>query len=144
MTPAVDLRTRFAPFFPIGDGLVSLEVAEPWGSAVDDPERTTVTVRLIVLEPDGRSVRDIKEQELYCGSPALYEDSTRVDEMLYAQQQVLGQLLRDLSGKRDVVDTLMPHDLLFTDVMTLVRARTREDFAQALRAKSRLGRLLSR
>jgi hypothetical protein len=43
----VDLRERFAPFFPIGDGLVRLEVAEPWGSTPNDPERATLVVRLI-------------------------------------------------------------------------------------------------
>lgn len=142
----VDLRERFAPFFPIGDGLVRLEVAEPWESLVDDPERASVVVRLIVFDEgdDGPMVRDIKEQQLYCGASALYEDTTRVDEMLYAQQEVLGELLRGMAGRDGVVDTLMPHDLLFTDVMTLVRARTREDFARALRAKGRLGRYLSR
>jgi hypothetical protein len=50
---------------------------------------------------------------------------------------------RDMTGNDGVVDTLLPHDLLFTDVMTLVRARTREDFASALRAKSRLGRYMN-
>lgn len=142
----VDLRERFAPFFPIGDGLVRLEVAEPWGSTPSDPERATLVVRLIVFDegPSGLAVRDIKEQELHCGPAALYEATTRVDEMLYAQQEVLGEVLRDMTGNLDVVDALMPHDLFFTDVMTLVRARTREDFARALRAKSRLGRYRSR
>jgi hypothetical protein len=37
----------------------------------------------------------------------------------------------------------MPLDLVFTNVMTLVKARTREDFARALRAKSRLGKYLA-
>jgi hypothetical protein len=140
---AVDLRPRFAPFFPIGDGLVRLEVTELRGKPNDDPERAFVVVRLIVLDevPEGLAVRDIKEQEVYCGPGALYDDTMRVDEMLYAQQEVLGEVLR---GPVDAFATLMPHELLFTDVMTLVRARTREDFARALRAKSRLGRYLSR
>lgn len=146
MTLGVDLRARFAPFFPIGDGLVRLEVAEPWDGLDEDPERATVVVRLIVFDEgdDGPSIRDIKEQQLHCGPAALYDDTTRVDEMLYAQQEVLGELLRGMTGNDGVVDTLMPHDLFFTDVMTLVRARTREDFARALRAKSRLGRYLER
>lgn len=59
--------------------------------------------------------------------------------MLYAQQEVLGELFRRPSA---MFDAMMPHELLFTDVMALVRARTREDLARALRAKSRLGRHL--
>ena len=143
MTGGVDLHARFVPFFPIGDGLIRLEVVEPWDSLVDEPDRATVVIRLIVFEEgtEGPMVRDIKEQQLYCGPPALYEDTTRVDEMLYAQQEVLGELLR---GPIDGVEALMPHDLFFTNVMTLVTARRREDFARALRAKSRLGRYLSR
>jgi hypothetical protein len=146
MTLGVDLHARFAPFLPIGDGLVRLEVAEPWDGLDDDPERATVVIRLIVLEEhEGeRLIRDIKEQQLHCGPAALYDDTTRVDEMLYAQQEVLGEVLGQMTGDLDVVYTLMPHDLFFADVMTLVRARTREDFARALRAKSRLGRYLKR
>ena len=52
--------------------------------------------------------------------------------------------LRVLREPTPRFDALMPHDLLFTDVMTLARARTREDFARALRAKTRLGKYLSR
>ena len=57
--------------------------------------------------------------------------------MLYAQQEVLAEVLADPSTP---IDGLMPHDLLFTDVMGLKTARTRDDFARALRAKSRRGR----
>lgn len=100
-------------------------------------------MRLIVLDPheEGLMIRDIKEQQLHCGPAALYRDATRVDEMLYAQQEVLGELLR---GPVEAFESMMPHELVFTDVMTLVRARTREDFARALRAKSRLGQYLAR
>lgn len=138
----LDLHARFAPFFPIGDGLVRLEVVEPSYSLAEVPDRAFVVVRLIVFdEHEGRtSVRDIKEQEIYAGHPSLYDDASRVDEMLYAQQEVLGEALR---GPAHAFETLMPHDLLFTNVLKLVKARSREDFARALRAKSRLGRYLS-
>jgi hypothetical protein len=43
-----------------------------------------------------------------------------------------------------MLETLMPVDLVHTDVLTLARAHNREDFARALRAKSRLGKLLER
>jgi hypothetical protein len=139
----VDLHARFAPFFPIGDGLIRLEVVEPWDSLEADPVHATVVVRLIVFDEGDEypTIRDIKEQQIHCGPVARYDDTTRVDEMLYAQQQVLGEVLR---GPVATFETLMPHDLLFTNVMSLVTARTREDFARALRAKSRLGRYLAR
>jgi hypothetical protein len=139
----LDLYARFAPFFPIGDGMVRLEVVEPWGPLTGAPDRTVVVVRLIVLEEhEGQiRVRDVKEQEVYAGHPTLYDDTSRVDEMLYAQQDVLGEVLRSSTL---ALDTLMPHELLFTNVLSLVRARSREDFARALRAKSRLGRYLGK
>ena len=139
----MDLGARFAPFFPIGDRLVRLEVAEPWGEPHEDPDHGVVTMNLIVYDegPDGLSIRDIKQQELYCGPTALYDDRTRVDEMLYAQQEVLGEALR---GPVETFECLMPHELFFTDVLKLVRARMREDFARALRTKGRLGKYLAR
>lgn len=138
----MNLRSRFAPFFPIGDGLVRLEVVEPWGSEPDDPNRASVVVRLIIFEegPDGPTIRDVKEQQLYVGLPKLYEDGGRVDEMLYAQREVLGEVLQ---GPVERFESRMPHELFFTNVLSLVRAHTRQDFARALRAKSRLGRYLS-
>jgi hypothetical protein len=139
----VDLHARFSPFFPIGDGLVRLAVIEADEELAEESEAAIVVVRLFVFDQHegGLVIRDIKEQQLYCGPAALYRDTTRVDEMLYAQQEVLGELLR---GPVEEFETMMPHDLVFTDVMTLVRARTREDFARALRVKSRLGRYLAR
>jgi hypothetical protein len=138
----VDLHPRFAPFFPIGDGLVRLEVVEPYEGSEPGSEHATVVVRLLVFDEgnEGLVVRNIKEQQLFCGPVALYEDATRVDEMLYAQQEVLGEALR---GPVDAFEALMPHELcFFGSVMSLVRARTRDDFARALRVKSRLGRYL--
>lgn len=139
----VDLYARFAPFFPIGDGRIRLEVVEPYDGLVPDPAHATVVVRLIVFDegPEGLVIRDIKEQQIYCGPLALYEDTMRVDEMLYAQQEVLGEVLR---GPVEPFDALMPHDLCCFGVMSLVRSRTREEFARALRVKSRLGRYLPR
>lgn len=142
----LDLHDRFAPFFPIGDGLATLEVVplEPYGDAGgEQSEAAIVVIRLIIFEErDGqRMVRDIKEQQVRGGPASLYDDPARVDEMLYAQQEVLGEVLR---GPIERVEGLMPGDLLFTNVLSLVKARSREHFAKALRAKSRLGRLLSR
>ncbi len=136
----LDLHARFAAFFPIGDELAVLEVVEPSEPPRDDGA-ARVTVRLIIFDADtaGRAVRDIKEQEVYGGDRALYEDEARVDEMLHAQREVLGEVLR---GELETLGTLMPNDLLLLNVLKLKTARTREDFARALRAKSRLGKHL--
>jgi hypothetical protein len=136
----LDLYSRFAPFFPIGDGLVRLELVELDGSPRhDSDDLALVVLRLIVFEDRGGQpmIRDIKEQEIRCGSPSSYDNRERVEEMLHAQRVVLGELLR---GPVDRFDTLMPADLLHTDVMSLARANTRDDFARALRAKRRLGK----
>lgn len=134
-----DLHDRFAPFFPIGPDAVQLHVVEGDDDSGDDPEQTWITVRLIVWDVDGdqRSIRDIKEQRLFGGPVWLYEDEPRVEQMLRAQQEVLGEVLAD---PRTPIDGLMPHDLLRLDVLKLKTARTQEHFSKALRAKSRLGR----
>lgn len=133
-----DLHDRFAPFFPIGPDAAQLHVVEP-DEPDPDPEKARITVRLIVWEVDGeqRTIRDIKEQQVYAGPVWLFDDEQRVAEMLDAHREVLGEVLAD---PRIPIDGLMPHDLLRLDVMKLKTVRTREQFAKALRAKSRLGR----
>lgn len=137
----LDLYPRFAPFFPIGDGLVRLEVVKLSPPIADHPERATIVVQLFVFaEREGeREIRDIKEQQIFAGYASHYDDAGRVEEMLRAQQDVLGELFCQPPER---FDALMPHDLLFTNVISLVRARTRDQFARALRVKSRLGRYL--
>ncbi|MCX4239333.1 hypothetical protein [Paraliomyxa miuraensis] len=133
-----DLHDRFAAFFPIASEVAELHVVAG-GDPGGDSEQAWITVRLIVWDVDGeqRTIRDIKEQQLRGGPVWLYEDEARVTEMLHAQQEVLGEVLAD---PRTPIDGLMPCDLLWLDVMKLKTARGREQFAKALRAKSRLGR----
>jgi len=55
----------------------------------------------------------------------------------------LGDVIKTIAeGNLEQLDYLMPHDLLCTDALKLKRAQTREDFAKALCAKSRLGAYL--
>jgi hypothetical protein len=141
----VDIFERIAEFFPLGAKPLTLEVVPASQSATRESDqsgepRGVAVVRLIVWDiGDGGkvSIRDIKEQEVYMGWPVYYEDRERVASFFVALNQVL------LEIKPSVAETLMPHDLLDTSVLALKRATTREDFAAALRAKSRLGKYLT-
>lgn len=136
----VDITPRLAPHFPIGSDLVSLElVEEAVAPAESDEPVAMAVVRLIVWEErDGlRSIRDIKEQQLYLGWPVLYDDAERVANYFAAFAEVFAEIARP-----EIVERLMPHDLLITDALKLKRARSRDDFVAALRARSRLGRYL--
>ncbi len=132
---------RFAPFFPIEGTVGELSVVEPTAPPTD-ADHQRLTVRLIVFDPGPpRSVSNIKEQQVWVGEDSLYQDAARVDEMLYAWQQVLGEVL---SLPSTVLDPLMPADVLHPNVLALKKPRNRDDFAKALRARSRLGSLLAR
>lgn len=138
----VDISERIARFFPLGRGAVQLEVvAGATGEyARGDAPVAISVVRMITWEAadDGtRSIRDIKEQELYMGWPVFYEDIDRIEAFFAALGDVLTEIPLDAAAP------MMPHELMCTDALKLKRAHTREDFAAALRAKSRLGPLLS-
>lgn len=143
----VDIGSRIAPHFPIAAGLVQLEVVTDTGGFAggdggDDVPRAVAVVRLIISEErDGlRSVRDIKEQQIYMGWPVLYDDADRVAAFFAALGDVLGEIAE--AGGTEVFECLMPHDLLDAGALKLKRARSRDDFSAALRAKSRLGRYI--
>ncbi len=135
-----DLYDRFAPFFPVKGSIGQLDVVEssqPSG-AEDDAK---LVVRLILFDEHDGAIRDIKEQELHLGKIWLYEDAERVQEMLHAMQEVLAEVM---SKPLEMLEGLMPHDVMPRDLLKLKKARTRADFAKAMRARSRLGALLER
>lgn len=138
----LDLWDQFAPFFPIEGSVAQLAVVKMSHPSGEEDDARLV-VRLIVFdEQEGeRAIRDIKEQELFMGKVWLYEDEQRVCELLHAMQEVMSEVL---SKPLEVIDGLMPHDVLPRDLLTLKKARTREDFAAAMRKRSRLGKLLER
>lgn len=149
MTPPeiVDIYERIAEHFPLGGQPFSLEVVPgATGRWIRASEPAAVaTIRSIVWDEDPAtgtaSIRDIKEQEVNMGWPIYYDDAERVAAFFAALGGIITQIgARDL----DVLDSLMPSDLLRADVLALRRARTVADFDAALRAKSRLGSLLDR
>ena len=137
----VDVSEKIARFFPLGGRPAQLDVVPGSASGEwvrSDAPAAIAVVRLIVWETrDGtESIRDIKEQELYMGWPVFYDDEERIEAFFAA----LGGVIAEIG--LEAVECLMPHDLMRTDVLKLKRARTREDFDAALRAKSRLGKFL--
>jgi hypothetical protein len=75
------------------------------------------------------------------GWPVYYDDTERIAAFFAA----LGAIITELGSRNtDVLDSVMPADLMHTDALKLRRARTVADFDAALRAKSRLGLLLGR
>lgn len=135
----VDVSGRIAGYFPIGSELVKLEVVagEDEDDGRDEPAAFAV-IRLIIWDQrDGLlSIRDVKEQQVFMGWPVLFEDGERVAAFFAALGEVIAEI------PLEEVETLMPHDLMCADALKLKRATTREDFAAALRAKSRLGQFL--
>jgi hypothetical protein len=113
---------------------VDLVPSEPW---------VRLLVRLIDWERDGETltIRSVKEQEvafaLASAIPTLTHD--RVQAFLRALARVLSRGMCS-----PTIETMMPHDLLPTDALTLKTAVTEEHFVKALGAKSRLGPLLAR
>ena len=97
-----------------------------------------VVVRLICWADDHgtRSIRDVKEQDIYLDLP---EDCTFERLVMYLRG--MDMAMQDVLASPEV-DTLMPHDLLDWSALELRKAETVEDFDKALRMKSRLGKYL--
>ena len=97
-----------------------------------------VVVRLICWADDHgtRSIRDVKEQDIYLDLP---EDCTFERLVIYLRG--MDMAMQDVLASPEV-DTLMPHDLLDWSALELRKAETIEDFDKALRMKSRLGKYL--
>lgn len=104
------------------------------------------TFQLVVFEPPdppcaggaSRSIRDVKEQQLFLVPAPVRDDPARVAAYLRGWAAALREVL---DGAREF-DLLMPCDLLHVDVLRLRRARTEEDFCRALLQRSRLGGLV--
>jgi hypothetical protein len=125
----------FQECFPVSEALFSYEfVGYDQGRA---------TVRLVVWdEVDGnRSIRDIKEQELFLFDPALPEGDTPILEFVRGWSEALREVFANASLKD--VEWLMPHDLGPGDAVMLRRATTAADYRAAMLKKSRLGKFLT-
>ncbi len=99
-----------------------------------------IVLRLVVWDLDdatsNMSIRDVKEQEVYWGALGSHVPA-RTRALLEGMRRVMA---RALMGP---VETLMPHDLFRADVLKLKTVVTADDFAKALSARSRLGKLIA-
>ena len=123
-------------------GPVLLDLARADGDAsssvVVDAHGVRLTLHLIVFEPgEPRSIRDLKEQVVWCAPTAALDDLPRFEEYLRGWLSALAAL--SLDAER--AERLMPHDLVFADVWHLKRPHTESEFRAAFLMKSRLGRL---
>jgi hypothetical protein len=130
---------------PVKGPLVILELATYDGAESDeDKGNVRVALRLIVCDLDAsgaQRIRDIKEQ-LVCFVPEKRRDEPDARIVAYAEGWC--DALKEVFASKDaanVVETLMPHDLVDTSVLDLARPNTREAFREALLAQSRLGKL---
>jgi hypothetical protein len=134
----LDLYEMFEPLFPLGEPPIQLLVLKSPEDVVSDEEenKTCALIQLFLWEQQGDewSIRDVKEQQLFLGWPALYDDRTRVTEFLEAMRSVIGMM------DPESVRMAMPHELVLAEVLKLKKAETRDDFKEALLAQSRLGK----
>ena len=98
-----------------------------------------LTLRLVTWDGQDadRRIRDIKEQEV--GFARAADDADRTAAYAKAWAATLARAFEHLQTC-DVVETLMPHDLVFTDVLSLKTATTQEAFEAAFMQRSRLGK----
>jgi hypothetical protein len=138
--PSPELHEALKRIFPVR-GVRTAEALHVELALADDAQpfgENGLTIRLIVSdlgEGGALTIRDIKEQDVFFPD---VEDA-RAIAFFEGWARVAARVLAECSK----VDWLMPHDALPTDALKLVRAKTADDFEQALKAKSRLGRLLT-
>ena len=138
---------KLLPYFPIeapaGRPRLSIELLEDPPAASDLGARATPgqvwgTVRSIEWDEHGQ-IESIYEQVLL-----LVEDATQVDPperlqaVLHAHREVLGEVFARATPRGN-----FPCDLLFLDALLKMKHGSPEAFDKALRAKKRLGRLLT-
>lgn len=129
-----ELHEIFAAGFPARSELASLEYVE----TIANEEGTWLVVRLIIWDrgPDGAlMIRDVKEQQVWFDTAG--SSASRIATYVEAFKYVASRALA-----RPEVETLMPHDLLISNVLKLEKPQTVEQFVKALSVKSRLGKYL--
>jgi hypothetical protein len=131
--------------FPVTSERTALELVE----TQERPDGgLALVVRLVVWEVDGeaRSIRDVKEQEVYC-LRADQRGDPRLAACVQGWRQALEFVLRqeDPHGD-DRLMSVMPHDLVgIGELLALKRPRTADEFCDAcLTGRKRLGWLVRR
>lgn len=145
---AVDVVERvMADLQHLGGGLVELRAVsasrteDRWICESRPGSGIFVTFQLIISdEYEGqRAIRDIKEQWVLTLPAQAFYQVDRIEPYLRGWGAAVDTVLRDV--RVDVVEGLMPCDLVFPQALTLARPRTAEDFRDAMLVSSRLGKL---
>jgi hypothetical protein len=142
--PRMTVLQVFEDAFPVLSERTHLELVE---ARLREDDVVMLTVRLIVWEGEGesRTIRDIKEQEVFVGTAAQLQDP-RLAACVAGWRLAIAQLFaQDHPRWHGQVDTAMPHEFVrpLAEVLALKRPRDADDFAEALLgSKQRLGRYL--
>lgn len=129
------IQAVFEECFPVSEGNFSYDFVQ----YVND----RVTVRLIVYEEQNgqRSIRDIKEQELFLFDPAMLEGDTPILEFIRGWSEALREVFAKAKDPKKL-EWLMPHDLAPGDAIRLRKANTAAEYREAILKKGRLGKFL--
>lgn len=133
----------FEHAFPVTSERSHLELVE----AALREDAVVLTVRLITWEGAGesRTIRDLKEQEVWVGKAAQLQDP-RLAACVAGWRLAIAELFaQDHPRWCESVDCAMPHEFVlpFAELLALKRPRDADDFAEALLgSKQRLGRFL--
>ncbi len=136
----MDPRERLRAAFPIQGGPLSLELVE----IGEEAGGLTLCVRLIGWdgEGDARSIADIKEQSVRIDVAELGDP--RLEACLEGWRMAVGEVFEAAAERsyEEGARAAFPADLVDLRVLRLKRAKTADDFCDALLQRSRLGSLL--
>jgi hypothetical protein len=143
-----DAATRAV--FPIRNGRVELRLAEPgsnpspisgekYGSAEGPvveatPDGVTVNIQLVTF--DGTEMRDMKQQRVVFVT--LRGAATQPERAIACLRGWAATLPRFFEKIQDDVDTMMPHDLVHSNALDLVKPITEHDFRQVFERRWKL------
>jgi len=125
--------------FPVHEGQAELALADSDHPTSADDTGRRLTVRLLVYDEQGQ-IRDIKEQELPLFPAWAMDGDTPITVFVAGWALALREALAKIPIS--TMETLMPHDFSFPEVLELRTAHTPEDYRSAFLRKSRMGRWL--
>lgn len=112
--------------------------------AIRDEDSGDLVARLVLAvhdedESGARALRDMKEQEVRLAPAAHRSDGARVEAFLRASTASVPGLVAGFFGGE--VETLMPADLVYAELLADPELRSVDDFARAIADSERLGRV---
>ncbi len=159
----MDFAAAFAELFPISSDTFSLELVpetvneetgEVNGGTAEHDGAWRATIRTVTWDIEGgqRSIRDVKEQDVFLGFADTFDDP-RLPAYLEGWAAALRFIFTrhaELSAEgalparvREAFEQSMPSDFVCPDLLALRRPQSADDFTEALlSSKKRLGRFV--